>query len=88
MAWNSRFRIGDGNIVAIDEAPSVYRGYAEDCGITMTEEIFEEQSELFTIYQETNLLSDVVFTPETVVTQDLSDYYFCRLEMKIPRVEE
>lgn len=87
--WNKYFHIGNGEAVVIDDAPNVYRGYIQDCDYSeFTEEEFDEQIKEYTIYEETNLLSDVVFTPKTVIKQDLTDYYFCRFEMKIPRIEE
>ena len=87
MAWNDRYRIGNGEKYILSDDPVVYRGYSKDCDITMTEERFEEDSEDYTIYFATNLLSDISFTPETYTKQDMSDYYFTTLDVRLPRKE-
>lgn len=82
--WDKQYRIGDGERTTEDTAPAVYRGYA-DCGITMTEEVFNQIALQYKIYFATTDLKDIVFTPKTVLPQGMSDYYFTHLQVKFPR---
>ena len=49
MIWDERYRIGDGEKTTDETAPAVYRSYPE-CGITMTEELFNQIALRFKIY--------------------------------------
>jgi ATP-dependent helicase/DNAse subunit B len=48
-------------------------------------EIFDEINQHFVIYEESSSLGDIIITPETVPRQTTSDYYFMKLQVKIPR---
>lgn len=85
--WKERFPIGDGNRVDEDNTVPVYRSY-KDCGIPiMTRAEFDEITGVkkYNVYLETETLKPLQFTPLTVPIQPLSDYYFLRLDFKIPR---
>lgn len=70
--------------MTLETAPAVYRSYPE-CGIDITEELFNEIALRFKIYFATTDLKDIVFTPKTVLPQGMSDYYFAHLQVKFPR---
>ena len=84
MFWDERYRIGDGERTTDETAPAVYRSYPE-CGITMTEELFNQITLRYKIYFATTDLKDIIFTPKTVLPQGMSDYYFTHLQVKFPR---
>lgn len=79
------FRIGDGEKVSAESVKPVYRNYKDDLDIEMTPELFEELSQNHLIYYSTNQLANIVFTPKNVMKQDTTQYYFCHLDVKIPR---
>ena len=83
--WNNGFMIGDGERTTEDAAKPVYRDYEIDCGIVMTQALFDEISAKFKIYYETESLKNIIFTPKTVLKQTSSNYYFLHLDVKIPR---
>ena len=84
MAWNDRYRIGDGEKTTEEEAPAVYRSY-DECGIVIDERTFGELSQIFKMYYATNQLKDIKFTPKDVIPQTISNYYFAHLQVKFPR---
>jgi len=84
MAWNDKYQIGDGERTTDSSAPYVYRSYA-DCGIEMTQEIFNQIAQRFKIYFATSELKDIVFTPKKTPIQTTSDYYFSHLQIKFPK---
>lgn len=83
--WNDAFMIGNGEKVTEETSKPVYRNYFSDCGIVMTEELFEEITRKFKIYYETTLLKNIQFIPKKVLNQTTSNYYFLHLDVKIPR---
>lgn len=83
MIWEERFRIGDGEKVSEEQAVPVYRAY-DECGILMTQQLFKEIVRECVIYEETTLLKDIQFTPHNVPKQTMSNYYFAKLDVKIP----
>lgn len=82
--WYEQFAIGDGEYTTDEDAPSLYRSYSE-CGITMTQEKFDEIAKKYAIYVSTTGLKDIVYTPKTVIKQTTSDYYFTHLQVKFQR---
>lgn len=84
MVWDDDYTIGDGLRTTDEDAVTVYRNYAE-CGIIMDKEKFDEINQHFVIYEESSSLGDIIITPETVPRQTTSDYYFMKLQVKIPR---
>ena len=82
--WDKQYRIGDGERTTEDTAPAVYRSYS-DCGIAMTEELFNQIALRYKIYFATTDLKDIVLTPKTVLAQGMSDYDFTHLQVKFPR---
>lgn len=83
-SWNEFFPIGDGSPTTEEDAPPVYRSY-EECGIGMTQQLFNELSQLYKIYVATTALKDITFTPRDVMQQHTSDYYFTHFQVKFPR---
>lgn len=83
--WDSKFMIGDGERVTDETSKPVYRDYESECGIIMTQELFDEISQIFKIYYETETLKNIIFTPKTVLKQTSSNYYFLHLDVKILR---
>lgn len=83
--WNDGFMIGNGERVTDETSKPIYRNYLTDCGIEMTEELFNEITKKFKIFYETELLKNIVFTPKDVLKQTTSNYYFLHLDVKIPR---
>ena len=84
MIWDEHFNIGDGVKTTDEDAMPVYRGY-DECGITMTRDLFREIVEHYNIYEETTLLKDIQFTPRVSPVQTTTKYYFLRLDVKFPR---
>lgn len=83
--WNEYFRIGTGERATDEDAPPVYRSYLE-CGIEMTPEKYQEiKNKGYRIFQIDSLLKNIRFTPRVTPTQVTSEYYFLKLEVKIPR---
>lgn len=83
--WNEYFRIGSGEKTTDDDAPPVYRSYLE-CGIDMNAEKYQEiKNKGYRIYQIDSLLKNIRFTPRVTPSQVTSEYYFLKLELKIPR---
>jgi len=83
--WNEYFRIGSGEKTTDEDAPPVYRSYTE-CGIEMNPEKYEEiAGKGYRIYQIDSLLKNIRFTPKVTPAQVTSEYYFLKLEVKIPR---
>ena len=83
--WNDKFMIGDGTLVTEDTSYPIYRSYQDDCGITVTREVFDRDIQTVKIFQESKDLSDIVFTPKNVLKQTTTGYYFAHLDIKIPR---
>lgn len=83
--WDSKFMIGDGERVTDETSKPIYRDYESECGIIMTQELFDEISQIFKIYYETETLKNIIFTPKTVLKQTSSNYYFLHLDVKILR---
>ena len=77
--------IGNGERTTEDTAKPIYRDYESDCGIVMTQTLFDEISERFKIYYETETLKNIIFTPKNVLQQTSSNYYFLHLDIKILR---
>ena len=83
--WNEYFRIGSGERTTDEDAPPVYRSYTE-CGIDVNIEEYEEiKAKGYLIYQIDSLLKNIRFTPKVTPTQVTSEYYFLKLDVKIPR---
>ena len=70
--------------MTLETAPDVYRSYPE-CGIDIDEETFNQIALRYKINFATTDLKDIVFTPKTILSQGMSDYYFCHLQVKFPR---
>ena len=85
--WYDRFRIGDGNRTTEDDALPVYRGYTTECEYPLNEERFNQIKNVLhaTIFETSQELKDIVFTPEVTPKQATSKYYFLKLDIKIPR---
>lgn len=84
-SWNEYFRIGSGERTTDEDAPPVYRSYTE-CGIDVDSEEYEEiTNKGYCIYQIDSLLKNIRFTPQVSPAQVTSEYYFLKLEVKIPR---
>ena len=85
MIWNDKFPIGDGERVDEDDTVPVYRSYP-DCEINIdSKSTFDEINEKYTIFVQTQELKNLEFTPKVAPKQALSNYYFLRLDFKIPR---
>lgn len=84
MVWDEGYMIGNGERVTDETSKPVYRNYAE-CGIIMDQAMFDQITEHFKVYYETEVLKNIVFTPRNVLKQTSSNYYFLHLDIKIPR---
>ena len=85
MIWNDRFPIGDCERVDEDDTIPIYRSYP-DCEINIdSKSVFDEINEKYTIFVQTQELKNLEFTPNIAPKQALSNYYFLRLDFKIPR---
>ena len=84
MIWEERYRIGNGEKTTDETAPAEYRSYPE-CGIVMSEDIFNQIALRYKIYFATTDLKDIIFSPKNVMPQGMSDYYFTHLQVKFPR---
>ena len=85
MRWDEQFVIGDGRMHTDEDAPNVYRNYGTECDIEITEQSFDEISQVFNIYSQKSSLRNIMFTPRDVKRQGTTDYYFCHLQVKFPR---
>lgn len=84
--WNTVFPISKCELVDEADSMPIYRSYPLDCEIEIkTPEAFNEQASKYNIYIETEKLKPLVFTPKTQPLQTTSDYYFMKLDFKIPR---
>lgn len=85
MIWDEKFPIGNGERVDEDDSVAVYRSYPE-CGIEIsTKEQFDNIAAKYNMFIQTELLKNLVFTPKVAPKQALSNYYFLKLDFKIPR---
>ena len=84
--WNTVFPISNCELVDEDDSKPVYRSYPLDCEMVIDNpQAFNEQAAKYKIYIETERLKPLVFTPKTQPLQSTSDYYFMKLDFKIPR---
>lgn len=79
-----RFRIGNGEATTMTSAPSVYISYAA-LGLPMNEEFFNEEIQKYKIYYESREITQIRFKPKSVRSQVTSEYYFIKVDVKIPR---
>lgn len=78
------FRIGDGELTTTGTVRPVYVKYS-DLGFEMDEDFFYSELDEFNVYYEAKEIPNIQFRPKSIKGQDTSDYYFLKVEVKIPR---
>ena len=79
-----QFRIGDGEITSVSQVKPVYFKY-EDLGLSMTEGFFNEEIQKFQVFYESDEITPIRFKPKSARVQKTSEYYFLKVDVKIPR---
>lgn len=84
--WNTVFPISNNEPIDEDNSSPIYRSYPLECEMVIdSPDAFNEQAAKYKIYVETERLKPLVFTPKTQPLQTTSDYYFMKLDFKVPR---
>ena len=84
--WYSKFPISDCTRIDEDDASPIYRDFYSECEIQIDNKSqFEQLAAIWKIYRQSEELKSLEFTPIVAPKQSLSNYYFLRLDFKIPR---
>ena len=78
------FRIGNGNITTMEQVTPVYISYAS-LELPMNEEIFNQEIQDYKIFFESDEITPIRFVPKSAMVQKTSQYYFLKVDVKIPR---